>query len=72
MIFNRDLAIMLPDGTRLSAALWMPEDANENPVPAILEYLPYRKTDGTLERDHGMHPHFARNGYACLRVDRRG
>ncbi|MEO1344639.1 MAG: CocE/NonD family hydrolase [Pseudomonadota bacterium] len=72
MIFDRDLGIPLPDGTRLSAALWLPDDAHENPVPAILEYLPYRKTDGTLERDHGMHPHFARNGYAAIRVDRRG
>ncbi|MEL7013153.1 MAG: CocE/NonD family hydrolase, partial [Pseudomonadota bacterium] len=72
MIFDRDLGIPLPDGTRLSAALWLPDDAYENPVPAILEYLPYRKTDGTLERDHGMHPHFARNGYAAIRVDRRG
>lgn len=72
MIFDRDIGIRLPDGTRLSAAVWMPDDAVENPVPAILEYLPYRKTDGTLERDHGMHPHFARNGYVSIRVDRRG
>ena len=72
MIFDRDLGISLPDGTRLSAAVWLPDDAHDNPVPAILEYLPYRKTDGTLERDHGMHPHFARNGYAAIRVDRRG
>ncbi|MEM7597784.1 MAG: CocE/NonD family hydrolase [Pseudomonadota bacterium] len=72
MIFDRDIGIPLPDGTRLSAAVWMPDDAVENPVPAILEYLPYRKTDGTLERDHGMHPHFARNGYVSIRVDRRG
>ena len=49
MIYDRDLGIPLPDGTRLSAALWMPDDAHENPVPAILEYLPYRKSDGTLE-----------------------
>jgi predicted acyl esterase len=72
MIIDRDFAVPLPDGTRLSAKVWMPEDAHDNPVPAILEYLPYRKTDGTLDRDHGMHPHFARHGYACLRVDRRG
>lgn len=72
MIFERDMGIPMPDGTRLSAAVWMPDDATDNPVPAILEYLPYRKTDGTLERDHGMHPHFARHGYASVRVDRRG
>jgi putative hydrolase, CocE/NonD family len=39
---------------------------------AILEYLPYRKRDGTAERDHLTHPYFAGNGYACIRVDMRG
>lgn len=69
---DRDMTIPLPDGTRLSARVWMPADATEDPVPAILEYLPYRKSDGTAERDAGMHPWFAERGYACLRVDRRG
>lgn len=72
MIVDPDLGITLADGTRLSAKLWIPESAKTDPVPAILEYLPYRKTDGTAERDHGMHPGFAKHGYACLRVDRRG
>ena len=43
--------IPLQDGTTLAARIWMPEDAEQNPVPAILEYLPYRKRDGTYERD---------------------
>lgn len=72
IVETSDMGIRLPDGTRLSARVWMPEDASENPVPAILEYLPYRKTDGTAARDQGMHPYFAGHGYACLRVDRRG
>ena len=42
--------IPLSDGTRLAARMWLPEDAERNPVPAILEYLPYRKRDGTSER----------------------
>jgi hypothetical protein len=70
MIIHPDMGIELPDGTRLSARVWMPENAG--PLPAILEYLPYRKSDGTAMRDHGMHLHFARAGYVCLRVDRRG
>ena len=41
--------IPLSDGVRLAARLWLPEDAEQKPVPAILEYLPYRKRDGTLE-----------------------
>ncbi len=72
VVENADMGIPLPDGTRLSARVWMPEDAADHPVPAILEYLPYRKTDGTVVRDQGMHPYFAGHGYACLRVDRRG
>lgn len=72
MIIHPDMGIVLPDGTRLSARVWMPDATKTEPVPAILEYLPYRKSDGTAARDHGMHLHFAKAGYACLRVDRRG
>ncbi|MFC3614188.1 CocE/NonD family hydrolase [Lutimaribacter marinistellae] len=64
--------IPMPDGTRLAARIWLPEDAEENPVPAILEYLPYRKRDGTVERDALTHPYFAGHGYAGVRVDMRG
>lgn len=67
-----DMAIVMPDGTRLSARVWMPEDAAVRPVPAVLEYIPYRKRDGTLPRDERMHPYVAGHGYACLRVDMRG
>ncbi|MEX0345874.1 MAG: CocE/NonD family hydrolase [Rhizobiaceae bacterium] len=59
--------IPLPDGRRLAAKLWLPEDAG--PSPAILEYLPYRKRDGTAPRDATTHPVFASHGFACVRVD---
>jgi len=64
--------IPLADGCRLAARIWMPEDAEKLPVPAILEYLPYRKRDGTTERDALTHPYMAAHGYACVRVDMRG
>ena len=67
-----DLGITLTDGTRLSARVWCPVDAADDPVPVILEYLPYRKRDGTCARDALTHPYFAQRGYACLRVDIRG
>jgi predicted acyl esterase len=67
-----DMAIVMPDGCRLSARAWMPEDAAKKPVPAILEHLPYRKRDGTTARDSLTHPYFAGHGYACVRVDMRG
>ena len=67
-----DYAITLSDGCRLSARVWMPENALDDPVPVILEYLPYRKRDGTCARDALTHPWFAERGYACVRVDMRG
>ncbi len=66
------MGITLPDGTRLSARIWMPKDAEAHPVPAILEFLPYRKRDGTAARDQITHPYFAERGYAAIRVDMRG
>ncbi|WP_187431529.1 CocE/NonD family hydrolase [Roseobacter fucihabitans] len=67
-----DFGITLSDGCRLSARLWKPKDAGNDPVPVILEYLPYRKRDGTCARDALTHPWFAQRGYACVRVDMRG
>jgi putative CocE/NonD family hydrolase len=64
--------IPLRDGTNLAARIWLPMDSMRNPVPAILEYLPYRKRTGTYERDALMHPYFAGHGYAAVRVDIRG
>ncbi len=64
--------IPLRDGTRLAARIWLPKDAERNPVPAILEYLPYRKRDRTVDRDQLTHPYFAGHGYAAVRVDIRG
>lgn len=64
--------IRLADGCRLAARIWLPEDAETDPVPAILEYLPYRKRDGTAARDALTQPYIAGHGYACVRVDMRG
>jgi predicted acyl esterase len=64
--------IPLKDGTMLAARIWLPDDAEQNPVPAILEYLPYRKRDGTYQRDALTHPYLAGHGYAGVRVDIRG
>lgn len=66
------VVIPMQDGTRLSARIWLPERAAADPVPAILEYLPYRKRDGTTARDALTHPYFAGHGYAAVRVDMRG
>jgi uncharacterized protein len=64
--------IPLPDGTRLAATVWLPADAEADPVPAILEYIPYGRGTMTATRDALMHPYFAGHGYAAVRVDVRG
>ncbi|KAF0867076.1 CocE/NonD family hydrolase [Pseudomonas sp. LD120] len=64
--------IPLHDGTHLAARIWLPADAGTQRYPAILEYLPYRKRDGTAVRDALTHPWMAGHGYVCVRVDMRG
>ncbi|MEX0276806.1 MAG: CocE/NonD family hydrolase [Ruegeria sp.] len=64
--------IPMPDGTKLAARLWLPDEARTSPLPCILEYIPYRRRDRTRMRDESMHPHFAAAGYASIRVDIRG
>jgi hypothetical protein len=63
--------IEMSDGTMLATKIWMP-DHLEEPVPAILEYIPYRKRDFTAARDAEMHSFFASHGYVSIRVDLRG
>ena len=62
--------IPMADGTRLAARLWLPD--GDAPVPAILEYVPYRKGDAFAPRDNRHHAYFAEHGYAGVRVDLRG
>jgi uncharacterized protein len=65
-----NLFITLKDGTHLTARLWLPNV--EKSVPALLEYLPYRKNDDMAVRDSLNHRYLAGHGYACVRVDMRG
>jgi predicted acyl esterase len=64
------LWITVRDGTRLAATIHRP--AATEPVPAVLEALPYRKDDLTA----GYRPEYTRlrdeYGYAVVRVDVRG
>ncbi len=64
--------ITLASGTRLAARIWMPAGADADPVPAVLEFLPYRKRSGTEARDDSTYPVFAAAGIAGVRVDIRG
>ncbi|MFF1451220.1 CocE/NonD family hydrolase [Streptomyces sp. NPDC058274] len=66
------VSIPMSDGVRLSARIWRPTSSDQEPVPAVLEYIPYRKRDLTAVRDSLHHPYIAGHGYACVRVDLRG
>lgn len=61
--------IAMADGVRLSARLWLPE---ATPAPAVLEYIPYRKHDGTRAHDDAWGAVLAGRGIAYARVDVRG
>lgn len=61
--------IPMPDGIKLAARIWTPHGS---PSPAVLEYLPYRRRDGTSVRDASVYPAFAAMGLAGVRVDIRG
>ncbi len=67
-----NIFIPMPDGIEIAARLFIPSDADSNPVPAILEYIPYRKRDLMRARDEPIHRYFAAHGYASVRVDVRG
>ena len=64
--------IAMSDGTKIAARMWLPEDADQRPVPAIMEYIPYRNHDSTRISDETRHPYLASFGYACVRPDIRG
>ncbi|GAA1366477.1 CocE/NonD family hydrolase [Streptomyces beijiangensis] len=66
------VTIPMSDGVNLSARIWRPVSSDAEPVPAVLEYIPYRKRDLTSVRDSLHHPYMAGHGYACARVDLRG
>ena len=68
----REAWIPLPDGVRLAADLWVPAGGKkEQRFPVLLEYLPYRKTEGRGDR-YGLYGYFVRRGYVVARVDIRG
>jgi putative CocE/NonD family hydrolase len=64
--------VEMPDGVRLGIRLWLPELADEHPVSAILDAVPYRKSDGTAIYDAAWGTYFAAHGFAFARVDLRG
>ncbi|MFL5674149.1 MAG: CocE/NonD family hydrolase [Chloroflexota bacterium] len=67
-----DARIPARDGIELSANLWLPARAAADPVPAILEMIPYGKDNWRRNADIARGTYFAERGYALCRVDVRG
>jgi putative CocE/NonD family hydrolase len=70
-----DVRIPVSDGLELSANLWLPVPASEEPdarFPAILEMIPYRKDDWRANGDEARGRWFAQRGFALCRLDVRG
>ncbi|MEW5424836.1 CocE/NonD family hydrolase [Amorphus sp. 3PC139-8] len=72
VIEEENVFIAMGDGIRLAARIWRPKQSLDAPVPAVLEFIPYRKRFGTAVRDSVTHPYLAGHGYAAVRVDLRG
>ena len=68
----QEARIPMPDGVRLAADLYMPSGGRPGErFPVLLEYLPYRKTEGR-GYNHALYSYFVRRGYVVARVDIRG
>jgi putative CocE/NonD family hydrolase len=70
-----DIRIPARDGVELSANLWLPIPAPDDPgarVPAILEMIPYGKDNWRRATDMTRGAWFAARGYAFCRLDVRG
>ena len=64
--------VTLADGARLAVKIWLPDGAQSAPVGAIVEWVPYRRSDGTAIRDAEWGTWFAARGFAFVRPDARG
>jgi len=64
--------IAMPDGVKLAARLFLPEDAEQAPVGAVLEYIPYHKRTDYRSIDDRTAAWLVPRGFAYVRVDVRG
>jgi len=71
MVVRQEM-IPMPDGIELAATLYLPPAGGARQVPALFEFLPYRKDDAMLARDYGLYAYMTKHGYAGARVDIRG
>ncbi len=65
-----DVRVLARDGVELSANLWRP--LTDEPVPVLLEMIPYGKDNWRRAADVTRGEWFAARGYALCRLDVRG
>jgi putative CocE/NonD family hydrolase len=66
----KNVLIPMRDGVRLAADLYMPDPDPGEPLPVVMEYIPYRKDE--VAPGTRFYEHFPRHGYIVARVDIRG
>ncbi|MDG1857465.1 MAG: CocE/NonD family hydrolase, partial [Emcibacteraceae bacterium] len=68
----KEVMIPMPDGINLAADLYVPSGFKAgDDLPILLEYTPYRKTEGRGGRIQ-TYSYFVEHGYVVARVDIRG
>lgn len=64
--------IVMDDGVKLAAQLWLPADADRRPAPVVVEYIPYRKRDRYRAYGGYWGQTLAQYGIGYVRLETRG
>jgi uncharacterized protein len=67
---EKNVLIPMRDGVRLAADVYLPDPDPAEPVPVVMEYIPYRKDE--VAPGSRFYEYFPQHGYAVARVDIRG
>jgi len=67
---EKNVLIPMRDGVRLAADLYLPDPDPAEPIPVVMEYIPYRKDEVTP--GSRFYEYLPQHGYAVVRVDIRG
>ena len=66
----KNVRIAMRDGVRLGADLYVPASDDTEPLPVVMEYIPYRKDE--VAPGHRFYSYLPQHGYVVARVDIRG
>jgi putative CocE/NonD family hydrolase len=66
----KNVLVPMRDGVRLAADLYLPDPDPGEPLPVVMEYIPYRKDE--VAPGTRFYEYLPRHGYVVARVDVRG